>query len=213
MAVETLSMVARERNGNDQGGSGPTDPRFDLWFRRLVRSDEEAFEALFRATYDGLLSVAERITLDSGAAHDVVQDAFVRLWRRRAEHDPSGSVRSLLYRTVRNLALNHVRDRKRREVLLAERLESAAPTDRSPFEDPAESRAAADRLETWIEQLPERQKQAITLSRFHGLSHREIAEVMDVAPRTVNNHLVRGLRTLRDLAVTHGMLPGEANHL
>jgi RNA polymerase sigma-70 factor (ECF subfamily) len=46
--------------------------------------------------------------------------------------------------------------------------------------------------------LPERQREALMLSRFEGLSHEEIAGVMGVAPRTVNNHLVRGLRFLRE---------------
>jgi len=53
-------------------------------------------------------------------------------------------------------------------------------------------------LTQWIEDLPDRQREALSLSRFEGLSHDAIADVMDISPRTVNNHIVRALRSLRD---------------
>ena len=62
----------------------------------------------------------------------------------------------------------------------------------------AEAKALDARLQAWIADLPDRQREALTLSRFDGLSHAEIADVMGVSPRTVNNHLVQALRTLRD---------------
>ena len=55
-----------------------------------------------------------------------------------------------------------------------------------------------DKLQLWIDQLPERQREALTLTRFEGLSHVEVAEIMGISPRTVNNHLVKALETLRD---------------
>ena len=54
------------------------------------------------------------------------------------------------------------------------------------------------RVEGWIEALPDRQREALRLSRVAGLTHQEVAEAMDLSARTVNNHLVRALRTLRD---------------
>jgi RNA polymerase sigma-70 factor (ECF subfamily) len=53
-------------------------------------------------------------------------------------------------------------------------------------------------IKAWVEDLPDRQREAFVLSRFNGLSHDEIAAVMGVSPRTVNNHIVRALKTLRD---------------
>jgi len=197
---------ADEVEQSSQGVRAP-DGGLDLltgWFRGLVASDRTAFESLFRATYDGLMRFAEGIVGDEATAGDVVQEAFVRLWQRREEHDPTGSVKALLYRTVRNLALNVVRDGGRRERLLAENYEP--PSRFAPAPDEAlDERIVEDRLREWIAALPERQREALMLSRFEGLSHEEIARVMDVAPRTVNNHLVRALRTLRDLARAHGM--------
>ena len=168
-----------------------------VWFRRVVGSDESAFESLFRALHDDLLSHAVRILGDAAAARDVVQDAFVKFWERRREHDPTGSVRALLHRTVRNLALNQIRDGRRRDELLAENYEPSRSRPPEPDASLA-GRELETRIQGWISELPDRQREALTLSRFQGLSHEEIARVMEVTPRTVNNHLVRALRTLRD---------------
>ncbi|TVR63183.1 MAG: RNA polymerase sigma-70 factor [Gemmatimonadales bacterium] len=185
--------------------SRPTGHEVDLlgvWFRRVVQSDPSAFESLFRATRESLVRYAFQITGDEAAAADMVQEAFLRFWQRRREHDPSGSVKALLFRTVRNLALNSVRDGKRRAQLLAEGYEPPARATPDPDETLA-GQELAGRIRGWMEELPDRQREALTLSRFQGLSHEEIAEVMGVAPRTVNNHLVRALRTLRDRIEAH----------
>ena len=182
-----------------------TDNEVDLmavWFRRVVHSDTAAFEALFRAMRGGLVNYAAQITGDEASSSDIVQEAFLRFWQRREEHDPSGSVKALLFRTVRNLALNWVRDGKRRAKLLAEGYVS--PHRPAPPPDlMLAGRELAGRLQEWMDELPERQREALTLSRFQGLSHEEVAAVMDVAPRTVNNHLVRALRTLKERLEAH----------
>jgi RNA polymerase sigma-70 factor (ECF subfamily) len=175
----------------------PPDPDpFASWCRRLAAGDASAFEALFRATHGALVRYAATFTHDEAVGRDLVQDAFVRIWERRATLDPDRSLKALLYRTVRNLALNRARDRQNRLDLLT----GYAPNVyHEPMPDAhTEGRELRRRLEVWIEALPERQREALRLSRFEGLSHDEIADVMDVSPRTVNNHLVKALRFLRD---------------
>ena len=187
------------RTSHTEPGKGSDTPA-DLhsgWFRRVVNSDEGAFESLFRALHDDLLGHVRRLVEDDATARDLVQEAFVRFWERRKDHDPSGSVRALLHRTARNLALNHLRDGRRREELLAEGYEP--PRTPAPGPDAAlVGRELAQRIQGWMEELPPRQREALSLSRFQGLSHEEIAQVMELSPRTVNNHLVRALRTLKD---------------
>jgi len=169
------------------------------WYRGLIRSDESALEALYRTFHPGLVRFATGLVGEGAAARDVVQEAFIRIWEQRGRLDPAGSPRALLFRTVRNLALNHRRDRSRREVLLAERYEPparVAPPPSLPQEEPD----PGEQLRRWVDELPDRQREALVLSRFEGMSHQEIADVMDLSARTVNNHLVRALRTLRERA-------------
>lgn len=169
---------------------------FRVWARRIRESDPAALEAFFRAIHAPLVRYATRFVPDS-SAEDVVQDAFVRIWNGRERIDPSQSLKAFAYRTVRNLSLNRIRDRKTRDSLLAERYEAPMSASPDPDDDLVRS-DFAERLRNWIEQLPARQREALELSRFEGLSHEEVAEAMELSPRTVNNHLVKALRTIRD---------------
>ncbi len=169
---------------------------FASWCRRLAAGDAAAFEELFRATHASLVHYAVTFTRDRPAARDLVQDAYVRIWERRAGLDPQRSLKALLFRTVRNLALNHARDHHTRRHLL-DGYDPGLYREHAPDEHTAGADLGR-RLDAWIGELPGRQREALVLSRFDGLSHDEIAEVMEVSPRTVNNHLVKALRHLRE---------------
>jgi RNA polymerase sigma-70 factor (ECF subfamily) len=169
---------------------------FRVWARKIRDSDASALEAFFRAVHGPLVRYAAKFVAES-TAEDIVQDAFIRLWESRSRIDPGQSIKAFAYRTVRNLCLNRIRDVKTRENLLSERYE--VPTEAIP--DPDDELAREDfaaMLKEWIAELPERQREALELSRFHGMSHEQVAEAMDVSPRTVNNHLVKALRAIRD---------------
>jgi RNA polymerase sigma-70 factor (ECF subfamily) len=163
--------------------------------RALAASDAEAFERLFRHLHGPLLRYAATLT-DPDDADDVVQDAFVRVWNNRQRLDPNRSLRALLYQIVRNLAFNRGRDRRLHDEKHAQMSNLVSPPD-AP--DAVADGARLDALlGRWIAALPPRQREALALSRFDGLSHDEIATAMGVSPRTVNNHLVAALKTLRD---------------
>ena len=175
----------------------PESDLFQVWARRLRASDPDALEALFRALHAELVRFAEGLLKDGAAARDITQDAFIRIWDGRERLDPSQSLKAFAYRTVRNLCLNRIRDRKNRASLLEEHYEPPGGDVVLP-DRLADGSALAERLQLWIEELPDRQREALTLSRFHGMSHEEVAEAMDVSPRTVNNHLVKALRSIRN---------------
>lgn len=181
--------------------------RYAEWARRLAADDATALRALFEDTYEPLWRSVVRLVGDESIARDLAQDAFVRVWDRRATLDPSLSLRALLYRTVRNLALNQLRDDQTRRQLLADPSAAAIgarPRDPARADEQVEAAELADRLRAFIAELPPRQREALLLSRFDGLSHQEIADVMGCAPRTVNNHLVRALEHLRARLSTLG---------
>jgi RNA polymerase sigma-70 factor (ECF subfamily) len=174
----------------------PAPDSYPEWTRRLQASDHGALEAVFADAHDALVAYARRMLGDPAQARDVVQIAFIRLWDHRASLDPERSVRAWLFRTVRNLALTRIRD-ERNQAQSLDAWEEAplwrAPEPEALLEEGELGRA----LQGWLAELPDRQREAIVLSRFEGLSHEEIAAVMEIAPRTVNNHIVRGLQALR----------------
>lgn len=170
------------------------------WTVRLRADDHAALRELFDHAFEAVVRFADGLVRDRAVAMDLAQEGIVRLWNHRGELDPERSTRAWLYRTVRNLALNDRRDRRTRERLLDDvTIEDSAAVPR-PFVAPDAALDADDlllRVREGIAALPPRQREALELSRFQGLSHQEIADVMLCAPRTVNNHLVRALETLR----------------
>ena len=172
----------------------PSDDSFIRWSERLQSSDQRAYSELFEAMHVVLLRYAWRFTSDQEAARDIVQDAFLKLWQIRADIDPKRSLKALLYTMVRNLALNYKRAAQHTSGVFPEHdLHDRAPT----ADQQLEASILGDRLRLYIDQMPQRRREAFMLSRFEGLSHGEIAQVMNLTPRTVNTHIVLALKDLR----------------
>lgn len=160
---------------------------------RLRAGDRAAFETLFRAVHGPLVRYAR--TFDADEAEDAVQDALLKLWRRRETLDPERSVKALLYASVRNQLLNRSRDLARRDELHGT---MTAPSDTALPDDDLDAALLGERLRAWLGELPARQQEAFRLSRFDGLSYAEVAGVMACSTKTVENHIGRALSTLRD---------------
>ena len=178
-----------------KGAALPSDDSFIRWSERLQSSDQRAYSELFEAMHVVLLRYAWRFTNDQEAARDIVQDAFLKLWQIRANVDPKRSLKALLYTMVRNLALNYKRAAQHTSGVFPEHdLHDRAPT----ADQQLEASILGDRLRLYIDQMPQRRREAFMLSRFEGLSHEEIAQVMHLTPRTVNTHIVLALKDLRN---------------
>lgn len=173
----------------------PSEDSFTSWSRRLQSSDERAFSELFEAMHVTLLRYAWRYTGDQESARDVVQDAFLKVWQMRTDIDPERSLKALMYTMVRNLSLNHNRSSKHTNGELPEH----ELHDHTPSADQRVDAAMLDdRIRRLIDNLPPRRREAFMLSRYEGLSHEEIAQVMNLTPRTVNTHIVLALKDLRE---------------
>ena len=179
------------------------DPSLSDWVRQIQAGDVCAFEALFRHLHPMLTRQARQYAPDPDAAADAVQETFVRLWEHRDRLDPERSVRAYLARSLRNRLLNAARDVQTRRTLLDEHGPLLHTTRPPRPDEAAQGVALAERLRDALALLPDRQRTAISLTRFDGLSHTEAADVMGCSARTVNNHIVRGLRTLRDRLHAH----------
>lgn len=151
-------------------------------------------------SYDQLIRYADSIVRDPDVAADILQEVYAHLWEIRDRIDENKSLKALLYRMTRNRGINHVRAKR------SVRLDELDPADQpsEEMELPGDESAGEEsgelqrKIYEWIETLPLRQREAFELSRFEGLDHHEIADVMECAPRTVNNHIVSALGTLRN---------------
>jgi len=171
---------------------------YEQWARRIRASDQKAFHDLFMDSYQPLMRYALNFVKDTDVAKDILQEVYAHLWDIRDRLDEKKSLKALLYRMVKNRSINLIRSRR------PVRLDDVAPADQPSEEMSTESihpdsdELLEKQLSGWIESLPPRQREAFELSRFEGLDHHEIADVMECAPRTVNNHIVSALNTLRE---------------
>jgi RNA polymerase sigma-70 factor, ECF subfamily len=158
-----------------------------------------AFEVVFDRHVDAAFSLAYRMCGRRGMAQDIVQDAFLSLWRSGARYDRSrGSVRSWVLSVVRNRAI----DMFRRETVRAGRdVTAEGVVEHLPAPDDvvldAERRQDARDVRAALRGLPPEQRQVIELAYFGGFSHLQIAEMLDVPAGTVKGRMRLGLSKLR----------------
>jgi RNA polymerase sigma-70 factor (ECF subfamily) len=167
---------------------------------QLVREGEaSAFEVIFERHGGAAFSLAYRMCGRRTVAEDIVQEAFLSLWRSGARYDRArGSVRSWVLSVVHNRAIDAFRrsaSGERREVqdeTAAERMPARERTDTE-----VERRDDARQVRTALEELPPDQRQVIELAYFGGFSHSQIAELLGLPAGTVKGRMRLGLTKLR----------------
>jgi RNA polymerase sigma-70 factor (ECF subfamily) len=170
----------------------------DECMRRAASGDASAFSLLVAAHGPKLASLAARVTGVRADAEDVVQEAFIRLWRKAPEwHEGAARVSTWLYRVVLNLCL----DRRRKPVALA--IEAAEHVvDPAPRADSAMIATEQQRrVASAIAALPERQRLALQLCHFEELTNIEAAAALELSVGAIESLLVRARRSLRDSLV------------
>jgi RNA polymerase sigma-70 factor (ECF subfamily) len=163
------------------------------------RGQAQAFEMIFERHGGPAYSLAYRMCGSRTRSEDIVQDAFLSLWRSGARYDRTrGSVRSWILGVVHNRAVDAFRRDPAKEARnvdadsLAERLPARERT-----EVEVERRDDADHVRTAMHDLPDDQRQVIELSYFGGFTHHEIAEMLSLPPGTVKGRMRLGLSKLR----------------
>ena len=160
----------------------------------IQKSDKVAFRILFDRYYKLLLGTAINILKDVDSGKDSVQEVFIQLWKNRENITINSTIENYLKRAVINRSLNQVKFRKRFD---GEPLE----TEHSS-KDSANTRIETKELEEVIEKaiqtIPEKSRLVYILKRQEGLSLKEIAEQMDISPKTVENQLTKALKILKD---------------
>jgi RNA polymerase sigma-70 factor (ECF subfamily) len=179
---------------------GATRSLADEELMQLVHDgDVRAFEVVFDRHASAAFSLAYRMCGRRATAEDIVQEAFLSLWRSGSGYDPRrGSVRSWVLSVVHNRAVDAMRRLGAKAGLdvpdegIAERLHAAETTDGE-----VERRDDARQVRTALDELPPDQRQVIELAYFGGFTHNQIAEMLDLPPGTVKGRMRLGLTKLR----------------
>lgn len=172
-----------------------SEPRL---IEEVRNGNRKAFEQLFFENYYGLCRFAFSITHSNDLARDSVQDVFLKIWRNRNDWRVKRSLKAYLYQAVRNQALNLLEQQNNYNNLTLRLHEELGRENLyAPDEPLLQISEIVIRIWDIVEQMPEQRKQVFELSRKHGLNHREISEIMDITPKTVEYHIKRALEDLR----------------
>lgn len=164
---------------------------------------ESIYKELFRRYYANLLFYATRIVGEE-EAEDVVQDVFVELWRRKEAIDMGERIQAFLYRAVYTRALNVLKHRDIVDGYEATMLE--IQKKRAEFYQP-DSNDVVQRIENaelrkelreTIDRLPDKCRVVFKLSYLYDMKNKDIAETMGLSLRTVEAHMYKALKFLRE---------------
>jgi len=164
--------------------------------RRLANGDENAFTAVYELYSEKVYRLAFRFLKDKEQSEEIVQEAFINHWLSREKLSADGNMWLYLYVISKRLSLNALRQVGKSSILVERLLHQI-----SELQNTTEEEILAHDLEHYaeklIEKLPRQQQLIFKLSRIEGLSHKEIAEQLQISPNTVKNHMVEALKTLK----------------
>jgi RNA polymerase sigma-70 factor (ECF subfamily) len=162
----------------------------------LQKVDETRFiELLFKHYYSPLCRTVNRIVRDTDAAEDLVQDVFMKVWNNRKTLEINFSMKSYLYRSAINSALNYL-EKNKKQVHMEEA--SFVEPSTNNTEDLLNASEVQQRVNEATEALPPACKTIFILSRHENMSYKEIADTLQISPKTVENQMGKALKHFRE---------------
>ena len=165
-------------------------------FSLLLSDSGEAFlKYLFDKYYGELCKLSFRYIGRSDIAEDVVQDVFINIWNKRNTLNYIGEIKPCLIRSVINASLNYIKSKYASQNFEDESKLSTLHTGIGYNED-LHGHELQKLLEIAIGQLPEKCREIFSMSRLSGLSHKEIAENLDISTKTIEAQITIALKKI-----------------
>lgn len=173
-----------------------------LWIQQVLAGDKQAYAHIINNYKNQLYATILRMTKNPQDAQDLVQDAFIKVYRNLEKYDASGSFSSWLYR----VAINHCMDefRKKRYAMTQIEIDEERVVEPNHPELVFLKKEKSRQLERLIGTLPEDERLIILLRYVNEISYEEIGEVMDVPLSTVRNKLHRAKKKMRETVKREG---------
>ncbi|MES2240167.1 MAG: RNA polymerase sigma-70 factor [Bacteroidota bacterium] len=165
--------------------------------KRLQENDEEALTFIYKKYWEIMYLAAYNLVKDKSVCEDIVQEVFISLWQRRTKLQIKASLKSYLYTSTVYKVYDHFD--KNKKMVRAElfddferKIEASNPETKLMHEE------LISYLDTIIDTLPAKCKEVYQLSREDMLSNKEIAEQLNISQRTVEGHISKALKIIKD---------------
>ena len=172
--------------------------------KKVENTFKSDFELFYKQNYEGMLRLANFYLKDAEGAHEVVQEVFINLWNTVQEHNNSLN-KAYAFTSVKNRSLNYLRDKKKSYSFDDEGVDEISDQASNPIEL-LEYNHLKSIINQAIIDLPERCKLIFLLKRREGMSHKQIALLLDIAEKTIENQMTKALRLIRKKIEENGNL-------
>lgn len=179
---------------------------------RVQNGDHQAFAALVRRRTQMFYACAYRQCSDQDMAEDAVQDAFLKLWSNPKIWDRTQNAKftTWFYRVVINATIDRMRKRK---LSGGDEILNTLPDDeRAAQDDDMIEQQKQKALEGAMQELPQKQRSALNLCFYEGLSNKEAADILGVGVKALESLLMRGKAGLKDILTREGILEKEKKY-
>lgn len=156
----------------------------------------DAFESFYKRFRPGLVHFATGIVNNADDAEEIVQDMFLAIWHKQDQLVIDESLKNYMFTGVKNRCLNHI---KKAKLPFADMPDDfAIPSLDANVMDKLQAKETEGKIQILIDMLPNKCRQVFIFSRIHELSYKEIASIMDISPKTVENQIGLALKFLKE---------------
>jgi RNA polymerase sigma-70 factor (ECF subfamily) len=154
--------------------------------------DRAAFEEIFHLYQKPLTNYLYRLSGNRARAEDLLQDAFLRLWKAAPGYEPSAKVSTYVFRIAHNLFLNDAARRREKA------LESMDAETRSDPSSDLNRREVVSQVQRAVESLPDGEREVLLLSEYNGFKYAEISEILGIPVGTVKSRMFSAVQRLKE---------------
>ena len=162
----------------------------------LNQGDEDAFHTLFVNYQPRLYRFLWAKVRAVDVAEDLVQETFLRVWRARERLDSTQNIEVYLFKIANNVLIDYLR--KNQKTVQLQELSRDLDVEDVHLQSHLEAEDMAVVADRIVNAMPDKPRTAFVLSRHHGLAYHEIAKIMDITTKTVEKHISKVLRALRE---------------
>ncbi len=170
---------------------------------KVASGSRSAFNELFKKYHRYLVSIAYSYTHDMDISRDLSQEVFLDVWKRREKIEINSSFKSFIRRAVINQSLSRQKQKKYHAEIGDSSLQVQSDDDSS---QKLEYNELQGKIEEIVLALPDRCREVFQLSRYEGKSHKEIASILEISTKTIENQMTKALRTLREGLKSAGLM-------
>lgn len=171
----------------------------------LNQGSEPAFAELYKLYSVRILKKLILLLKDEAIAMDVLQDVFMKIWEKRDTLDPEKSFAAFLFQIAENRVTDLFRRAKTNQKLL-DHIIHASTELYFQTDDFVNGKESSKVLQQVIDKLPARRKEIFLLCKMEGKSYEEVAQMLQISTGTVNDHMVKALRHIREQLSNHDVV-------